>query len=336
MKFFNKSQSLKQRELQARQAGSPARPPAEDAAEGAYTSLEALVAMRSRARGFSYLPRQPVHSLLAGRHASRLRGRGLNFEEIRRYQAGDDIRQIDWKITARTRKTHSRVYTEERERTTLLLVDQRAAMFFGSVKRMKSVTAAEAAALAAWRVLEQQDRVGALVFNDTDIVEIRPQRSRNAVMRILQAIVSQNRALTIDSCSGSNPAMLNEVLRRCDQLAKHDCLINVISDCSGQDEESRRLLNRIAAHNDLLFGFVHDALEAELPTAGPLVFAGGTEQLEVDTGQRGLRDRYRDEFADTRADGRRFLLHRQIPVIPLNTAEDVAEQVRRRIGALHR
>src|SRR5215471_14338919 len=143
-------------------------PQAESA--GAYVSLDDLVAMQHQAHGFSFLPRQPVQSLLAGRHASRLRGRGLNFEEIRRYQAGDDIRQIDWKVTARTRKTHSRVFTEERERSTILLVDQRVTMFFGSVKNMKSVTAAEMAALGAWRVLSQKDRVGALVFNDSQIV----------------------------------------------------------------------------------------------------------------------------------------------------------------------
>src|SRR5215510_13575283 len=151
---------------------------------GVYVDLEGLVALRHRARGFSFLPRQPIQSLLAGRHASRLRGRGLNFEEIRRYQIGDDVRQIDWKVTARTRKTHSRVFTEERERTTLLLVDQRVTMFFGSVRKMKSVTAAEAAALAAWRVLAQQDRVGALVFDDSHIEEVRPHRSRANVMRI--------------------------------------------------------------------------------------------------------------------------------------------------------
>src|SRR6187431_225997 len=128
---------------------------------GVYADLAELVALRHRARGFSFLPRQPVQSLLAGRHASRLRGRGLNFEEIRRYQPGDDIRRIDWKVTVRTRLTHSRVYTEERERGVLLLVDQRIGMFFGSVKNMKSVTAAETAALAAWRVLAQKDRIGA-------------------------------------------------------------------------------------------------------------------------------------------------------------------------------
>jgi uncharacterized protein (DUF58 family) len=327
MKFLNRSQSLRRRQQRERQTG-----PSAEVEPGAFTSLEELVAMRSRARGFSFLPRQPVHSLLAGRHSSRLRGRGLNFEEIRRYQAGDDIRQIDWKVTARTRKTHSRVYTEERERTTLLLVDQRASMFFGSVKRMKAVTAAEAAALAAWRVLEQQDQVGALVFNDTDIVEIRPRRSRNTVMRILQAVVEQNRALSVRSSEASNPDMFNEALRRCEQLAKHDCLICVISDCNGQDETSRRRLTRIARHNDLLFGFVHDPLEENLPSAGPLVFADGKQQLEVDTQRRSLRERYSEDFAASRAEGRQFLLHRQVPVIPLNTVEDVAVQVRRHIG----
>jgi uncharacterized protein (DUF58 family) len=300
---------------------------------GVHTSLADLIAMRYKARGFSYLPRQPVHSLLAGRHASRLRGRGLNFEEIREYQPGDDIRQIDWKVTARTRQTHSRVYTEERERTTLLLVDQRISMFFGSVSRMKSVTAAEAAALSAWRVLEQQDRVGALVFNDSDIVEVRPQRSQSAVMQILKAIATQNQALSVKTGIRSNPGQFNEVLRRCDRITTHDCLVCIISDGIGQDEETRKLLTRIARHNDVLFAFVYDPLEGTLPAAGPLVFAEGDKQLEVDTASGSLRDRFHSGFEETRAGGRKFLLQRKMPVIPLDTRDDVAEQVRNVLGA---
>src|ERR1700742_3614630 len=151
------------------------RPGAAPAAQpGAYADLGALIRLRFQAHGFSLLPRQPVHSILAGRHASRLRGRGLNFEEIRRYLPGDDVRQIDWKVTMRTGKTHCRVYTEEKERSVLLVVDQRLSMFFGSVKNMKSLTAAEVTALAAWRVVAQKDRVGAIVFNDTKIAEVRP------------------------------------------------------------------------------------------------------------------------------------------------------------------
>jgi uncharacterized protein (DUF58 family) len=308
------------------------RPSPHAEADGVYTSLDGLVALQHRARGFSFLPRQPIQSLLAGRHASRLRGRGLNFEEIRRYQAGDDIRQIDWKVTARTRKTHSRVFTEERERSTILLVDQRLTMFFGSVKNMKSVTAAETAALAAWRVLSQKDRVGALVFNDSQIVEVRPQRSHATVMRILKAVVEQNRALSVHSDARPNPAMFNEALRRCDRLAKHDCLIGIISDGAGNDEESRHLLTRIAQHNDVLFAFVHDPLETQLPAAGPLVFGDGAQQLEVDTNNRHLRERFRDTFAEQRTAGRKFLLHRETPVLPLSTDNSVVDQIRHQLG----
>lgn len=298
--------------------------------------LEDLIVMRQQARGFSFLPRQPIHSLLAGRHSSRLRGRGLNFEEIRRYQAGDDIRQIDWKVTARTRRTHSRVYTEERERTTLLLVDQRINMFFGSVSRMKSVTAAEAAALAAWRVLDQQDQVGALVFNDQRIDEVRPHRSRAAVMRILQKVVKQNNELSVHGDLQPNPDMFNETLRRCDRLAKHDCLICIISDGTGQNQETRRLITRIARRNDILFGFVYDPLEAQLPEAGPLVFQQAGKQLEVDTNQKKLRTGFESDFQQQRDQGRHFLLGRETPVIPLSTDLDVASQVREKLGGRRR
>jgi uncharacterized protein (DUF58 family) len=308
-------------------------PPAHRA-PGVYADLAEMVALQHRTHGFSLLPRQPIHSLLAGRHASRLRGRGLDFEEIRRYQPGDDIRQIDWKVTARTRRTHSRVYTEERERRALLVVDQRLGMFFGSVKNMKSVTAAEAAALAAWRILAQQDRVGALVFNDERIEEIRPHRSHATVMRILHTVLEQNHALAVGAGRKANPAMFNEALRRCVRLAGHDCLVCLISDGAGNDDHTRQLLTRIARHNDVLFIFVYDPLEMELPAAGPLVFGDGARQLEVDTGDRRLRERFRETFAQARAEGRRFLLHRETPVLPLNTSESVVGQLRHHLGRI--
>src|SRR5262245_15501484 len=162
---------------------------------GVHVDLEELIALEQRGRKVSFLPHQPVHSLLSGRFASRMRGRGLNFEEIRDYRAGDDVRSIDWKVTARLQKPHVRVFNEERDRQALLVVDQRLSMFFGSRLSMKSVTAAQAAAIGAWRVLSVGDRVGAIVFNDSDIVEIKPRRSRATVLQILSAIVAQNLTL---------------------------------------------------------------------------------------------------------------------------------------------
>ena len=162
---------------------------------GVYANLDDLIRVRFKARDFSFMPRQPVTSILSGRYASRLRGRGLNFEEMRRYLPGDDVRTMDWRVTARTRQPHVRVYTEEKDRSVLLLVDQRINMFFGSRDRMKSVTAAELAALGAWRALDAGDRVGAVVFNDTEVTDIRPQRSQQAVMSILGTVVEMNQRL---------------------------------------------------------------------------------------------------------------------------------------------
>src|SRR6201990_148806 len=171
---------------------------AEDKMPGVYIDLDGRIPLDYRDRSVSFLPRQPVHSLLSGRFASRMRGRGLNFEEIRDYRPGDDIRSIDWKVTARLQKPHVRVFDEERDRQALLVVDQRLSMFFGSRRSMKSVTAAEAAGIAAWRVLRAGDRVGAIVFNDSEITEFRPQRSRSTVLQILTAIVKDNRALRVN------------------------------------------------------------------------------------------------------------------------------------------
>src|SRR5262244_1092794 len=118
---------------------------------GAYVELDALMALQFHANGFTLRHSQPVHSLLFGRRASHVRGRGLDFEELRGYVAGDDVRSIDWKVTARARKPYVRVYSEERDRPSMLVVDQRINMFFGSRRSMKSVVAAEIAALASWR-----------------------------------------------------------------------------------------------------------------------------------------------------------------------------------------
>src|ERR1700745_2535477 len=157
---------------------------------GVYVSLDDLLALEYRGRQISFLPKQPVHSLLSGRFASRMRGRGLNFEEIRDYRSGDDVRSIDWKVTARLQKPHVRVFNEERDRQALLVVDQRLSMFFGSRRAMKSVPRARGG--GPWRILGVGDRVGAILFNDSDVVEVRARRSRATVLRILSTIVAQN------------------------------------------------------------------------------------------------------------------------------------------------
>lgn len=297
-----------------------------------YTSLHDLLRLQHLAVGFSFLPRQPIHSLLAGRHASRLRGRGLNFEELRHYRSGDDVRTIDWKATNRTRKPQVRVFTEERDRPVLLLVDQRRSMFFGSRRSMKSVAAAEVAALGAWRVLDQGDRVGALVFNDRDCIEIRPHRSRARVLRILETVVHANQALSADMEVPPNPGMLNQVLGRASRLAGHDALVCLVSDFSGAEAETRDLMTRLAVHNDVMAVLVADEIESRLPAAGHLVFAEAGDQLEINTSDERLRKRYAEAFTDRVDRIRNALLKRAVPLIPIDAGLPVADQLRRHIG----
>lgn len=306
--------------------------PAPTGTEGVTVGLADLIRLQHKARGFTFLPRQPLHSLLAGRHASRIRGRGFDFEELRRYLPGDDIRSIDWRVTARTQKPYTRVFTEERDRPALLLVDQRIGMFYGTRKDLKSVTAAKLAALGAWRVESVGDRVGALVFDDEDVVEIRPQRSRSTVMRILQTVVEKNRALRADSPQKSEPSMLNEVLEQACRIAAHDHLVTVISDFDGVDDDTRGLVLRLSRHNDVILLLVHDPSALELPEAGRLVVSDGDLQVEIDTEHGGERKRLL-EFSSGRIE-RVLAWQREIgvPVLAVTTAEEPDEQIRRQLG----
>ena len=301
-------------------------------ANNVYADLDELVRLQFRASGFSFLPRQPIHSILSGRHASKLRGRGLNFEELRNYLPGDDTRNIDWKVTARTREPHIRVYTEEKDRTVWLLVDQRIGMFFGSKWRMKSVVAAEVAAISAWRVLSVGDRVGALVFDDTDITVVPPHRSRERVMQILKQVVKKNHALAADSSVTPNPGKLNEALERVSLLARHDCLVCLITDADGVNPDTRRYITRLSEHNDILTAFIYDPLEMDMPAAGRLRYADGEGQLELDTSRVKLRDAFRDDFQQRLARIKATSMRFSIPVLTLQTTDPVPEQIRDALG----
>lgn len=299
---------------------------------GVYAGLRALIALQHQARGFSFLPAQPVRSLLSGRRASRLRGRGLNFEELRHYRHGDDIRNMDWKVTNRTRKPHVRVFTEERERPALLMVDQRLSMFFGSQQRMKSVVAAELTALAAWRVVSVGDRIGAFIFNDTEIVEVKPQRNRNTVLRILGQTVRLNHLLRSGGSIKPDPRQLIRALREVERVASHDYLIVIISDMDGWNAEAVKRIKRLARHNDVIGALVFDPLETELRGSSKMVVSDGSLQIEVDAGKRKLKTEFARRFTSTVDYLDQELRKHRVPSIPVDTIEPIQDQVRRAIG----
>jgi len=300
--------------------------------EDVYTSLHALVRLRYTARGFSYLPRQPVRSLLSGRKRSRLRGRGLDFDELRHYRPGDDIRNMDWRVTNRTGKPHVRVYTEERDRPVIAVVDQRLPMFFGSEVKMKSVIAAEVAAITAWRVLGVGDRIGAILFNDTETFEARPTRNEKRVMGWLGELTDMNNQLSVSRGHQSNPQGLANALKVLERSIGHDYLVVLISDFYGWNEETLDAIRRVRQHNDVITALVFDPLERDISRADKLVVSDGRYQLELDPASQDLGAKFEASFNSSLAHVQADLQRHGIPVLPIDTASPTADQLREKLG----
>jgi uncharacterized protein (DUF58 family) len=299
-----------------------------------HVSLPHLRALEGASRGLSFLPAQPSGSVLNGRHTSRLRGRGLNFEEMRDYLPGDDIRSIDWKATARTGSPHVRVFTEERDRPALLVVDQRMSMFFGSRLNMKSVTAAEAAAIAAFRILASGDRVGGIVFGDDEHLEFVPRRSRRTVFALLESIATMNSALHAERAAVPRAGGLNTILRNTARIAHHDHLVIVFSDFDGIDESTHRHLSGIARHNDLILVLVHDPLAREMVLERSAIIGNGGMQAEIDLGTAGIRDAVSAYTRGRLEQIENWQARINLSVLPLSAGEETLPQIRTLMGRL--
>jgi uncharacterized protein (DUF58 family) len=293
--------------------------------------VDQLRRLGPRARALSLLPHQPARSVLNGRHTSRLRGRGLNFEELRHYMPGDDVRTIDWKVTARTGEPHVRVYTEERDRATLLLVDQRMSMFFGSRVYMKSVVAAEAAAIAAQRVLAQGDRVGGFVFGDEVIAEHRPQRRAAAVDRLLNSISKANGLLNAD-LQPQSTTELNDVLQRALRIAGNNALVLVFSDFDGLDAQSEALIRKLTVANDLILFSVADPLAQNLPANMRAAISDGVVQADFDASDPALRHKVQQAFRNRTRDLEHWSRRYGFPLVPLGTERPALDQLMQQFG----
>lgn len=292
-----------------------------------FTSLEELLHMEVVSRHFSLrAKRQKVSSILGGKHASKLRGRGLDFEEVRLYNKGDDIRNIDWKVTARTKETHTRVYSEEKEKPALIIVDQSKSMFFGSEKRTKSVVAAEAAATLAFQVLKQGDRVGGVVFADEGTDYVLPKRDRRNILRFLEKIVTRNHEL-IDSNPIDFEASLHDVIAKTRNIVTHDYLVIVISDFHRYSSKVIKYFKQLSQHNDVLIVKIFDPMERDIPNE-KFIVANSRLQLPVEGKSKSLRKQFQEGFdTDLTAFQAEMKKHR-IPLFMLNTVDSLEDQIK--------
>ncbi len=296
-----------------------------------HTDVDHLRRLAGPARALSFLPRQPARSAMNGRHASRLRGRGLNFEELRNYQVGDDPRTIDWKVTARTGEPYVRVYTEERDRPALLLVDQRMSMFYGTERNMKSVTAAEAAALAAFRIRAQGDRVGGIVFSDDTVAELRPRASNVALNRLITTIAEANCRLRAD-LEVPTAMSLNRPLEAAARIATTGNLVLVFSDFAEVDDQTERLVRRLAQHNDVILFPVTDPTSQTLPGDFRLVASDGQLQVELDTRDGEIQAKIEDVMGARVVRAIGWTRKYGIPVLPLTASRETLPQVMELMG----
>jgi uncharacterized protein (DUF58 family) len=287
-------------------------------ARGAYADLNELIALRFSAQQLQLARRNRALSMLAGPNKSNFRGRGIDFEEVRNYQPGDDIRTIDWRVTARTGTAHTKVFREERERPVLVVVDQRSTMFFGSSHCFKSVLAAQLASLIAWSALNAGDRVGGLVFNGEEHREIRPRRSRKTVLALLSQVAEYNHnlPLPIESAGDSFAAMLSNLRR----ITRPGSSLFLISDFSGASQEhAREHLFQLSQHTELTAIACSDPLESRLPRAGKYAVTNGTERSELFTADKKLRRTYEQRFQQQRELLSQDLLRLGIPLMQAST-----------------
>ncbi|RYZ95827.1 MAG: DUF58 domain-containing protein, partial [Moraxellaceae bacterium] len=263
--------------------------------KGAYANLADLLRLRFAAQDLRLFVKRPVKSLLNGAERTRFRGRGMDFEEVRLYQAGDDIRSIDWRVTARTQVPHTKLYREERERPVFILVDQRSSMFFGSKQCFKSVLAAHVGANLAWAALNNSDRVGGLVFGDNSQRDIRPRRSKHAVLELLHQILEFNRQLRSPIAQQSTKNLLS-LLTDTRRIAKPGCALFIISDFQDYDQQCEQHLFELARHTDVTLIHLFDPLEKQLSSNMRLSVSDGQVRLQLPTNETQFQKAYAMDY----------------------------------------
>ena len=261
---------------------------------GAYVTLEQLLALRFLPNPVALRAQNArIVGNRAGSKLSKLKGRGVDLAEVRAYQPGDDIRSIDWRVTARTNKPHTKIFREERERPTLIVIDQSQNMFFGSKLRLKSVAVADIAARIAWQTLAAGDRVGGLVVGNEEARLHKPYRTTKAVARLLNDIATLNQALNRNS---HRTLSHDDMMLRIRRLARSNYRIFVLSDFSGSLDSWTDHLQKLAKHNSVTAVHIYDPIELQLPPSDHYLVTDGKDRLQFYTGDQGLRSRYKDQF----------------------------------------
>lgn len=294
--------------------------------KGIDVSLPELIALRLRARRLTR-PATRVTGIPAATHASRFRGRGVDYAESRIYQPGDDIRQMDWRVTARSGKPHTKLFEEEREQGILLIVDENPSLRFGTRVRFKSVQAARAAALVAWTAARNGDRIGALGFGGGVDAEVKPGGGARGALRVLRALSEWDAAARRDA---HEP--LSQALRRARRLARPGSRVILISDGFSADDDAQGPLSLLADHCDVAAIVLEDALELAAPAPGRYALRGDSGRVLLDFAAARTRADWQGLFQHKRARLIDLCAQRALRWVALQTQEEPDTAVARVLG----
>ena len=251
-------------------------------------SLASLIDLAKPASALS-LPAHKIRAAQSGNYLSHFKGRGMAFSETRLYQPGDDVRRMDWRVTARTDKPHSKIFQEERERPLFISVDYRPGMMFATRGVFKSVQAAKLAGLLAWVALQQGDRIGGQIFNDSGCMELKPRTGKSALLRFFNALVQPKYADV-----GNNT--FEHTLSRLQHHARPGSRVYIISDFRGLDGAAENQLALLARHCEVVLLHVYDPLESQLPDKGRYRFTDRIRDIVIDCGDEQLLYDYQKRF----------------------------------------
>ena len=262
-----------------------------------------------------------VNSLFTGEYRSVFKGQGMEFAEVREYQPGDEVRSIDWNVTARMQRPYVKRYIEERELTVMLAVDVSGSERFGTRRRFKSEVASELAAVLAMSAIRNNDRVGGLMFTDRIEHVVPPRKGRRHALRLIRDILAFD-----PHGRGTDIAGATEYLNK---MLAHKAIIFLVSDFLGENVE--RPLKLLAQRHDVVAVTVEDPSERLLPDIGlvRLVDPESGQTLDVDTSNPGVRAQF-DSQVSEEAERRRHLLRRMaIDEIPVRTDRGIMEPLLR-------
>lgn len=290
-------------------------------------TLPDLIRLQADARALRLPSSRARASRQVGVKRSAQRGRGMAFAEVRQYQPGDDIRSIDWRVTARRQEPHTKLYEEERERPLLLICDQGDSLHFASEGAFKRVRVAQCAGLLAWLGLFAGDQVGGVVFTGRQIDVLRPARRRRSVLHLLDSLVHRQAEPVQTPATGGS--RLDEALSETERIAHTGSRIVIISDFMGLSDATPGHVTRLARHNDVIALRIVDRFERTLPPPGRYAISGPEGPIWFDSANPAFREAFEQQVHDHEGAIDRCFGRAAVPVVQGLTSDEPTDLIRR-------